>query len=408
MRRLALVLTLVLALPVAARAQEFYRLYEQGVSAFNARRFDEARQKLEAAKAKSPKQGPRIFFYGLRYDEYVPDYYLGLIALEEQRLNEALQLLEGVESGKFLRSGDRSKNDRLAQALGSVRQQLARAKEPATPQWQTDFQRAMAAGEQALREKRFADARGAATTARASARDARTQGELAGLERRIRADESAAMAEQARAAITAGNEAAAQGHIERLAGYNPQHPGLDQLRSDLGELRRRREADDIAGRARQALGQRDPAAAAQEIARLAGVSPNHSALPGLRSELGRLEASREVKPVGPTGPTNPLPTTNADAERLRQAERDALRLFLRGDYDVARQRLQAFGPDPSPRMQLYLASSQAALALLRKDEALAAEARRTYSRLRPHAATFEPDFRYISPAVRRVLNGGAL
>src|SRR5829696_6966217 len=101
MRLLALVLTVLLLSPATALAQEFYRLYEQGVSAFKAGKFDEAKQKLQAAKAKSDKQGQRIFFYGLRYDEYVPDYYLGLIALQEKRYPEARRLLEGVDTGKL-------------------------------------------------------------------------------------------------------------------------------------------------------------------------------------------------------------------------------------------------------------------------------------------------------------------
>jgi hypothetical protein len=418
MRRLALVVMLVLLLPVTAAAQDFYRLYEQGVSAYNDGRLDEAKEKMEAAKAKSPRQGPRVFFYGVRYEEYAPDYYLGMIAFQQQRYGEALRLLEGVEKGKFLRSGERS--ERLAQTLGSVRQQIARASKPdppptppPTPQWQVDFQRALASGEQALREKRFDGVRSAVNTARPLARDARTQGELAGLERRLRADEGAAIADSARSAITGGNETAAQAHLDRLAAYNAQHPGLEQLRADLRDLQRRREADAVAGRARQALRGANPGAAAQEIARLAGINPRHAALPGLRADLGRLEASLKATPAPTPTPTPtptppPPPVSEPDRETLRRAERDAMRLFFRGDYAGARSHLEAFGQAPTPRMQLYLASSQAALALLRKDAALADQARRTYGEVKQHAATFEADFRYISPAVVQLLNGGAL
>ena len=422
MRFLPVVLTLILLMPAAAGAQEFYRLYEQGVSAFEDGKLAEAKDKLAAAKAKSPKQGQKIFFYGLRYDEYVPDYYLGLIALQEKRYPEALRLLEGVESAKLLAPRDRQKTQALTQALGTLRAQTRvdppsptgptekppvnppTPPPPAPPAWQADFQRALAAGEQALRDRRYPDARNAVTAARPSARDARTQAELAAFERRVRTEEGQAMADAARTALAGGNDAVAQGHIDRLAALNPQHPGLDALRGELGQVRRRRDADLIAGRARQALNGRNASAASQEIGRLAATVPNHPSLPGLRGDLVRLEAALKAGTAEATAAA-----ASADAARRRLAtERDALRLYLRGDYDRARAQIQAFPEDPSPRMRLYLACSQAALALLRGDEKLATEARRTYGAVKADAAAFATDFRYISPAVQQLLNGGAL
>jgi hypothetical protein len=416
MRFLPVVLTLILLMPAAAGAQEFYRLYEQGVSAFEDGKIAEAKEKLAAAKAKSDKQGERIFFYGLRYDEYVPDYYLGLIALREKRYPEALRLLEGVESAKLLSSRDRQKNQALTQALGTLRSltKVEPAKPPPgntdrppppppPPAWQADFQRALAAGEQALRERRYAEARTAVTTARRSARDARTQADLAAFERRVRTEEGQAMADAARTALAGGNDAAAQGHIDRLAAFNPQHPNLGALRGELGQLRRRRDADLIAGRARQALNGRNASAASREIGRLAAAIPTHPSLPGLRNDLGRLEAALKAGKAEATAAA-----ASADAARRLSTERDALRLYLRGEYDRARAEIQAFPDDPSPRMRLYLACSQAALALLRGDDDLATEARRTYGAVKADAAAFATDFRYISPAVQQLLNGGAL
>lgn len=416
MRLLPVILTLILLTPATAGAQEFYRLYEQGVSAFEDGKLSEAKDKLSAAKAKSPKQGQRIFFYGLRYDEYIPDYYLGLIALQEKRYPEATQLLEGVESAKLLAARDRDKNQALTQALGTLRS-LTRVETkppvntekppiipPATPTWPADFQRALAAGEQALRDRRYPDARNAATTARPSARDARTQADLAAFERRVRAEEGAAMADAARSALANGNDAEAQRHIDRLAAFNPQHPGIDALRGELGQVRRRQEADRIAGRARQALNGRNASAASQEIGRLTASNPNHAALPGLRTDLVRLEAA-----IKAGGVEAAAAAASADVTRRRLAtEREAMRLYLRGDYDRARAQIQAFAEGPSPRMRLYLACSQAALAVLRGDAALADEARRTYGAVKGDAPTFVTDFRYISPAVQKVLNGGAL
>lgn len=417
MRLLPVILTLVLLTPATAGAQEFYRLYEQGVSAYDDGKLDEAKDKLTAAKAKSAKQGQRIFFYGLRYDEYVPDYYLGLIALQEKRYPEALRLLENVESAKLLSSRDKQKNQALTQALGTLRAQTKvqpptpggtskpPVNPPAPPPWQADFQRALAAGEQALRDRRYADARNAATTARPHARDARTQSDLAGFERRVGTEEGQALAGAARNALASGNDAEAQRHIDRLASVNPQFPGIDALRAELGQLRRRRESDQIAGRARQALSGRNRSAASQEIGRLASTNPKHPSLPGLRSDLARLEAA--LKAV--TADAAAAAAAAADVARRRVAtERDTMRLYLLGDYDRAQAQILAFVEEPTPRMQLYLACSQAALALLRGDAELAAEARRTYGAVKADTAKFAADFRYISPAVQKLLEGGAL
>jgi hypothetical protein len=83
-------------------------------------------------------------------------------------------------------------------------------------------------------------------------------------------------------------------------------------------------------------------------------------------------------------------------------------LFYKGDYANARTRIQSFRDGPSDRMRLYLACSQAALALVQQDANLAAEAGRTYAVVKPSLAKFTADMRYISPAIQKVLANGAL
>jgi hypothetical protein len=417
LRILSTILLVSIAVPATVWAQDWYRLYDQGVAAFREGKFDESKEKLTAAKrlsaeARSPvRQGQKVLFYGVRYDEYIPDYYLGLIALREQRLKDAAALLEGVQTAKLLAANDKVKQQELARALTDTRQQLAKATAPtpgpasptsatpAAPAWQADFQRALLAGESALKEERFGDARTAANTARESAKDTRSQADLAAFERRIQNEEGRQIANLARAAITKGSETDAQMQIQRLAALNPQYPGIEQLRSDLTDLRTRKGAETIVGRVRGALGSRNATAAAQEIARLAGTNPQHPALGQLRNELATLEASLKAA-ASTTGTAEAL-------RRRRDAEVEVMRLFYNGDYSGARTRVRAFAETPSERMHLYLACSQAALALLSNDSNLAAEARKTFALAKPAAGQLATDMSYISPAILKLLNSGA-
>jgi hypothetical protein len=381
--------------------QAWVRAYREGIQAFEKGNLALAETKLKEAKEKGPRQGRRVAFSSLDFEAFIPDYYLGLIAARNGRHADAVDILERVLSDGLVTQGQRNEYAEATGALTKARA-LARGPDPPPPQpvWQAEFQRAMYAAEQALKARRYADARTSANTARANAKDARAQGELAALERRIRSEEGAEYVANARQAIAKRNESEAQAQIQRLVAVDPQNPAIDQLKNEVAELRKGGEADLVAGRARTALDGRNAPAASQEIARLAAINPQHPALAGLRGDLSALETS--LRNAAAT-------TAAAEAQRRRStAEREAILLYFRGDYSGARSRLQAFSETPSPRMHLYLACSQAALALLNKDANLAAEARRTYSRAQSGGGQFTTDLRYISPAIVKVLNAGTL
>jgi TolA-binding protein len=425
-RGLWLVLALVVCLPATAAAQAFYQLYEQGLDLYKAGKYAEAKAKFQAAKAKSSKQGPKILFYGLRYDEYVPDYYLGLIAKTEGDNAEALRLLENVENAKLLANNDRVKRLQLQSALGDLRQVAVRTDEgpkrapeppppPPPPAYLADFQRALQTADQALTAKRWADAHTGANTARGYARDAATQQQLAAFERRLRAGEGADLATQARAALTRENDAEADQLITRLAAADPSSADLATLRKGLTDLRTRKESDRAAAQRaaqaaqlatqssqyatsiRGALERRDAAAASQGLEDLAALNPSYPAIAELTTRLRTLEIELKAS------------LDNEDLKRRRGVlEREAMTLFYKGDYANARTRIQSFRDGPSDRMRLYLACSQAALALVQKDASLAAEAGRTYSVVKPALGQFTSDMRYISPAIQKVLASGTL
>lgn len=441
-RGLWLVLALVVCLPATAAAQAFYQLYEQGLDLYKAGKYAEAKAKFQAAKAKSSKQGPKILFYGLRYDEYVPDYYLGLIAKTEGDNAEALRLLENVENAKLLANNDRVKRLQLQSALGDLRQVAVKGPDgpkpgadpkiepgdrkgttegpgpptpPPPPAYLADFQRALQTADQALTAKRWADAHTGANTARGYARDAATQQQLAAFERRLRAGEGADLATQARAALTRENDAEADQLITRLAAADPSSADLATLRKGLTDLRTRKESDRAAAQRaaqaaqlatqssqyatsiRGALERRDAAAASQGLEDLAALNPSYPAIAELTTRLRTLEIELKAS------------LDNEDLKRRRGVlEREAMTLFYKGDYANARTRIQSFRDGPSDRMRLYLACSQAALALVQKDASLAAEAGRTYSVVKPALGQFTSDMRYISPAIQKVLASGTL
>ena len=433
-------LVLVFCLPATAAAQAFYQLYEQGLDLYKAGKYDEAKAKFLAAKAKSSKQGQKINFYGLRFGEYIPDYYLGMIAKSQGDNAEALRLLRNIEDGKLLADNDRVKRLQLQTALGELQQVASKGDggkveaggtkddtkkggddpgpgppPPPPPTWPADFQRALQGADQALNAKRWADARAGANTARGYARDATTQQQLTAFERRLRAAESADLATQARNALARDNDADADQLIQRLAAVDPASGDLATLRRGLVDLRTRKERDrDAAQRAAQAaqlatqssqyaesirgaLDRRDAAAAAQGLKDLAVLNPSYAAITELTPRLRTLEAELKAS------------LDNEELKRRRGVlEREAMTLFYKGDYATARTRIQSFRDGPSDRMRLYLACSQAALAILQKDANLAAEAGRTYAVVKPAIGQFNADLRYISPAIQKVLASGAL
>ena len=428
-------LVLVVCLPATAAAQAFYQLYEQGLDLYKAGKYGEAKAKFLAAKAKSSKQGQKINFYGLRFDEYIPDYYLGMIAKTEGDKPEALRLLKNVEDSKLLADNDRVKRLQLQSAIGELQLVAERRDDPKKeepkkedpkkiepgppppppPTWPAEFQRALQGAEQALTAKRWADARAGANTARGYARDAGTQQQLAAFEGRLRGAERteiADLANQARNALTRENDAEAERLIQRLAAVDPSSADLATLRRGLGDLRTRKEGERTAAQRaaqlatqssqyadsiRGAIERRDAAAATQGLKDLAALNPTHPAIAELTPRLRTLEAELKAS------------LDNEEITRRRGVlEREAMTLFYKGDYANARTRLQSFRDGPSDRMRLYLACSQAALALVQQDANLAAEAGRTYAVVKPALAKFTTDMRYISPAIQKVLANGAL
>src|SRR6185436_8029074 len=105
----------VLLLTCVLAAQElWYASYQQGVEAL--RRSEYALAKRKFVDAITNKQAPRargrqVQYYGLLRDEFIPEYYLALIAAHDKQWNEAIRYADAAEP--YMR-GDRDFDNLMA------------------------------------------------------------------------------------------------------------------------------------------------------------------------------------------------------------------------------------------------------------------------------------------------------
>jgi tetratricopeptide (TPR) repeat protein len=75
--------------PLMQSSDRWYEAYDNGLDALGVGDLDTARAKFSEALSKGPDQGARVRFYGTIFRSYFPEYYLGLIATRQGRLDEA-------------------------------------------------------------------------------------------------------------------------------------------------------------------------------------------------------------------------------------------------------------------------------------------------------------------------------
>src|SRR5262245_4772373 len=107
-------LALLLALQAAnaqqrrADSRTWYQAYADGRRAVQQGNWQAAVDSLEASKrAGAPKPGRRIPFYGDVFDDYLPDYYLGIALTNLGRYADADRAFEAVRASGLVRPNDR-------------------------------------------------------------------------------------------------------------------------------------------------------------------------------------------------------------------------------------------------------------------------------------------------------------
>jgi tetratricopeptide (TPR) repeat protein len=91
-----------------ADSRTWYQAYADGRRAVQQGNWQAAVDSLEASKrAGAPKPGRRIPFYGDVFDDYLPDYYLGIALTNLGRYAEADRAFEAVRASGLVRPNDR-------------------------------------------------------------------------------------------------------------------------------------------------------------------------------------------------------------------------------------------------------------------------------------------------------------
>lgn len=105
-------LGLLLAAPAAgqqrgADTRTWYQAYQDGRQQVQRGDWQAAIASLEAAKRNGPKPGRRIPFYGDVYDDFLPDYFLGIAYLNAGRAQDAVKAFTAVNDAKLIAQRDR-------------------------------------------------------------------------------------------------------------------------------------------------------------------------------------------------------------------------------------------------------------------------------------------------------------
>lgn len=133
---LAVLLGLVIAsqntapAPPRADTRTWYQAYADGKRAFDQQNWQAAVDSFEASKrARAPKPGRKIPFYGDVYDDYLPDYYLGLAYVNLKQYAQAERAFAAVRASGVI--GQRDREYAQLQSQENVARAALQAQTPA-------------------------------------------------------------------------------------------------------------------------------------------------------------------------------------------------------------------------------------------------------------------------------------
>src|SRR5437764_1310675 len=95
---------------------EWYKDYESAMDLIKKNQFDAAVPKLQSAISQKPDEGNNIKFYGMKFGDYFPHYYLGLAYFNSKDYPAAMKQFEASE-----RYGAVQKKSDLAGRLASMK-----------------------------------------------------------------------------------------------------------------------------------------------------------------------------------------------------------------------------------------------------------------------------------------------
>ncbi|MEQ1908946.1 MAG: hypothetical protein ABMA15_08985 [Vicinamibacterales bacterium] len=132
-------MSLLLATPSAggqarnADTRAWYQAYQDGVRQVQQRNWQAAISSLLAAKRSGPAPGRRVPFYGDVFDDYLPDYYLGIAYMNTLQYKEAAAAFDAVQQTGLITAKDREYpelNRQTTSAASALEKQAAAAAPP--------------------------------------------------------------------------------------------------------------------------------------------------------------------------------------------------------------------------------------------------------------------------------------
>lgn len=371
MRRPRAVLALV-ALLVAAHASADYRdSFRRGIEALDRRDWAVAASLMRQARQEHPEEGERIRIVGMRFEVYLPAYYLGFALFQSGDCAGALEALDAsAAQGAVSRTGEVV---RLESMRNECRPKVAALEPPPTPVVAPTRPSGPPPGFVEAQRRCEEELRSATEAANALAA-LRRNPEFAPVWRSV--PELSSRADQASLALSA-----ARGRFEAARG-----------KADLREV--------------EAAGAQATAAQREIAAIRAEVEARRAEVRGTKPVMVAEQPTARPSPA-PTAPAAPTPagTVTAPAE-----VRAASRSFLAGDYRATLATLSgASFSDARASAVAALLRSAAGYALYlaggRTDSGLLARASADAALCRRLAPSLAPDRRAFSPAFAEFYRG---
>jgi len=123
---IAVALALLAMLVAPAAHADFKQAYARGKEAAAAGRWSEVEARMREAIAEQPQAQARVRIYGMRFEPYVPQYYLGLAAYRQGNCTEATRNWGDAAASGIIR-GDASLQGVVDEGLGECRRKSATA-----------------------------------------------------------------------------------------------------------------------------------------------------------------------------------------------------------------------------------------------------------------------------------------
>lgn len=408
--RVAVVLLLLLCCCAAtpAEAQEpFYQVYEDAIKAFTSGDLVLAEGKFRRALELDGRQSRQKRYYGVIFKPYIPEYYLGLIAIRQQQYQRGIDYLARVERAGLVKKGDTEfptlegqrlvAQNGLRASIGTVVTNTVPPSSP-TPDPVTPDPVTPVPPQNPVSSATAGPTIPPLVPTPQAAPPTSTAG--------------AAIVSEIKPApaVTVAAPPPAAAPIAPSPTVAP----TSQLQDDIGRLLARREYEPAW---RQAVSfNRTPAEAAtgeQQRARI-----RTAMLRDIREQMARpdlAEADRLLESLARLdrrdSEVDALMQQSRDLRMILSAEREALSHLLKGEYPeavrVAAQLID--NRQESSRLLFYAACGYAALALVEGDDRVthSQRAHELFSRATLSAPAFQNEERYISPKILQLLRSSS-